>query len=341
MIDALKAEAERIGFDFCGVASAGLAPEADFFKRWIEAGCHAGMEWMAREVERRTDPAQILPGAKAVVIVGMNCYQVQPVRRGRVAMYALGRDYHELLLPMLEDLAGWLARLGGVQRCYVDTGPILEKNLARLSGVGWQGKNTLLIHPQGGCWFMLGCVLTTLELEIMAPVRDHCGSCQRCMSACPTRAIVEPYHLDARRCLAYYSIEHKGAIPVEFREAMGDRVYGCDECLAACPWNRFAQQTRHAGLAALELPDLREMLYWGKEDFNRLFRHSPVKRLKLSRWKRNIAVALGNIGTGEDVLALEHAAAEGDELVTEHAEWALLQIRKRLGNMLSSRPASG
>lgn len=339
MLAALIAEAERIGFDLCGVAPAGPAPDANYFRKWIEAGRHAEMEWMARNIDRRSDPSQLLTGAKNVVIVGINYYQPHPIRRGRIATYALGRDYHELLLPMLEELSAWLAERGGVQKCYVDTGPILEKNLARLSGLGWQGKNTLLIHPRMGCWFMLGCVITTLDLEQTPPLHDHCGTCHRCMSACPTQAIVAPYQLDARRCLAYYSIEHKGSIPVEFREVMGDRVYGCDECLSACPWNRFAQQTRLTGLAAFEIPDLREMLYWGKEDFNRVFRHSPVKRLKLSRWKRNISVVLGNIGTAEDIPALEHAAAEGDALVAEHAHWALLQIQKR--NMLSSRPSVG
>lgn len=325
----LRDKAQAVGFELCGISAADEATHANYFKSWLQAGWHGDMHWMEKDISRRINPAHVLPGAQSIILLGLNYFQAHPQQRGKTARYALGYDYHDFMKPMMEELAAWLSYLGGTQKCYVDTGPILEKNLAARTGIGWQGKNTLLIHPKGGCWYMLGCILTTLKLTPDLPETDHCGTCTRCINACPTGAIVEPYQLDARRCLAYYSIEHKGPIPVEFREAMGDRVYGCDDCLAVCPWNRFAQTTKLAGLSPLSLPDLREMLLWEKETFNRVFKHSPIKRLKLARWKRNICVVLGNIGTRDDLSILKTLSLHEDSLISEHATWAVQRIQAR------------
>jgi epoxyqueuosine reductase len=218
---------------------------------------------------------------------------------------------------------------GGVQRPYVDTGPVLEKPIAAAAGLGWQGKSTILIEPQRGTWSFLGTIVTTLELPVGEATKDRCGSCTRCIDVCPTQAITAPYKLDARRCIAYLTIEHDGPIPLEFREAVGDRLFGCDECLDVCPWNRWAVATKEARFAPRDLPLMREMLAWEAVEFSERFGGSPLRRLKLRRFKRNICVVLGNVGKAEDRPALETLAQGEDELLAEHASWALSQIAKR------------
>jgi epoxyqueuosine reductase len=278
----------------------------------------------------------VLPGARSIVAAGMNYWQPQPEGRGRIARYALGEDYHQLLLEKLEALADELVRQGGQAKVYVDTGPVLEKPLAERAGLGWQGKSTMLIHRQLGPWLLLGEVLTTLDLEPDAPERDHCGTCERCISACPTGAITAPYQLDARRCIAYLTIELKGSIPEEMRPLIGDRVYGCDECLDVCPWNRFAQTTRESRfLAREELPAngtdrLHALLEITATGFKRRFARSPILRVKRRGLLRNVCVVLGNIGTADDLPALRRAAQHEEPLVREHAEWAIRQIENRL-----------
>ena len=250
----------------------------------------------------------------------------------RVARYAWGDDYHDLIEKKLNVLDEWLTARGGRQRCYVDTGPVLERDFAALAGAGWHGKSTMLIHPQLGTWFFLAEVLTTLDFEPDAPLPDRCGSCTRCIVACPTQAITAPHQLDARRCVSYLTIEHKGAIPEELRPLMGDRIYGCDDCLDACPWNRFAKAGRETAFAAREFVHgwtLRDFLTLDDDTFRGLFKKSPIKRVKRRGFLRNVCVALGNVGTLEDLPALERAAADPEPLIAEHAAWAIARIRGR------------
>ena len=292
------------------------------------------MAWLAREPERRTDPRVVLPGACSIIVVGLNYWQPQPKTRGRIARYALGEDYHHILLEKLETLAAEITATGEKAKVYVDTGPVLEKPLAERAGLGWQGKSTMLIHPKMGPWLLLGEIITTLELEPDAPQNDHCGSCSRCITACPTGAITAPYQLDARRCIAYLTIELKGSIPEEMRPLIGDRIYGCDECLEVCPWNRFAQTTREARFLAPPAEaegrdQLHALLEITQAEFKRRFAKSPILRVKRRGLLRNVCVVLGNIGTAADLPALEKAALHEEPLVREHAAWAIRQIHQR------------
>ena len=252
----------------------------------------------------------------------------------RIARYAWNDDYHDLIERRLREFDARMQSLGGTQRFYVDTGPVLERDFASDAGLGWNGKSTLQIHRRLGTWFFLAELLTTLDLPPDEPFGDHCGKCTACITACPTQAITAPRTVDARRCISYLTIEHKGPIPEEFREAIGDRIYGCDDCLDACPWNRFAVESReisfHARAAVFEKRP-RDFLYLDDEAFRALFARSPVKRIKRPRFLRNVCVALGNTGTRDDLPALERAAADPDPLVSEHAAWAIGKIHERLG----------
>ncbi len=327
----LAAEAAAIGLDAFGAAAVPADLRKDYFLRWLAEGRHGEMRWMARDPERRADPAQVVPGARTVLVCAHNYYQPEPPRRGRIAKYALGKDYHKTILKKLKALCVHLRAWGGVNRPYVDTGPVLEKPLAALAGIGWQAKNTIAINRAHGQWLFLGTILTTLEFPPDAPARDYCGSCTRCIDVCPTRAITAPYRLDARRCIAYLTIEHPGPIPPEFREAIGDHLFGCDDCLDVCPWNQWARTTRESRYAARPYPDPAEMLGWGEEQFHAAFAGTPIRRLGLARWKRNCAVVLGNTGTVDDLPALRGAAADPDPLVAEHAGWAVARIEARTG----------
>jgi epoxyqueuosine reductase len=342
---AIKTRAKALGLDVCGVTSADPARYADFYRQWTAEGKAGEMQWLAREPERRSDPRVVLEGARSIIVAGLNYWQEQPNGRGRIARYALGEDYHHVLLKKLEALAADItARTpGAAAKIYVDTGPVLEKPLAERAGVGWQGKSTMLIHTKLGPWLLLGEIITTLELEPDAPHRDHCGSCSRCITACPTGAITAPYQLDARRCIAYLTIELKGSIPVELRPLIGDRIYGCDECLDVCPWNRFAQTTREARFLARPEEDGRDQLHTlleiSQAEFKRRFARSPILRVKRRGLLRNVCVVLGNIGTAEDLPALRRAEQHEEPLVREHAAWAVAEIEKRFGNPLGSTSA--
>lgn len=326
----LEAEAKALGFHAFGVAPVPVDLRKDYYLKWIADGQHGSMGWMENNNDRRLNPANILPEARSILVVAINYYQPDPDRGYRVAKYALGDDYHNLIFKRLKKLCRIMRdAYGASQKPYVDTGPLLEKPVAAAAGLGWQGKSTILVEPKQGTWSFLGNIVTTLDLPVDSPGKDRCGRCTRCIDVCPTRAITAPYQLDARRCISYLTIEHDGSIPVEFREAIGDRLYGCDACLDVCPWNKWAVPTQEAKFAARELPSLGEMLAWNEALFAERMQGSPMRRLKLHRFKRNICVVLGNIGTKEDLPVLERTANAPDELVAEHARWALQRIKER------------
>ena len=346
----LLALARELGFDLCRIAPAGPPPHAAEFRHWLEEGRAGEMAWLQRNADRRTDPELVLPGVRSVIVLGLNYFQPGPpaaerTGRGRIARYAWGLDYHDIIEPRLRALDAWLSTQGGTQRFYVDTGPILERDFAALAGVGWQGKSTMVIHRKLGTWLFLAEILTTLEFAPDEPERDHCGTCTRCIEACPTAAITAPRQLDARRCLSYLTIENKGPIPLEFRRALGDRIYGCDECLEVCPWNRFAAAAREVGFAAREFVHgwaLRDFLALDDARFRELFRGSPIKRIKRRGFLRNVCVALGNVGTTADLPALRQAQTDPEPLIAEHAAWAIDQIQRRTaasGGKNESSPA--
>ena len=238
----------------CQFGRVGPAPHSAEYHRWLQSGAHGEMAWLARDPIRRSDPSLVLPGAKTLLLLAKSYFQGSASRKhpGRIARYAWGSDYHDLMLTAMQPIDALLRDLGGTQKCYVDTGPILERDFAAASGLAWHGKSTMCLNEVLGTWFFIGVILTSLEFEPDRPVKDRCGRCTRCIDACPTRAIVEPYRLDARRCISYLTIENKGPIPIEFRKAIGDRIYGCDDCLEVCPWNRFAKQSNEV---RFRLPD--------------------------------------------------------------------------------------
>ena len=349
MKDALAAHAKTLGFDICRVAKCGAPPHAGEFETWLGQGNAGDMAWLERNKERRVDPRLVLPGARSVIVLAMNYFQGEKGNDQsrmtndqfpRIARYAWGDDYHEVIEKKLRVLDEFLRGHGGVQKCYVDTGPVLERDFAAVAGAGWHGKSTMLINRKLGTWFFLAEILTTLDLDADASENDHCGTCTRCIDACPTAAITAPYQLDARRCISYLTIELKGSIPLEFRPMIGDRIYGCDDCLAACPWNRFARKAGETAFAMRESVaqmGLRDFLDLGAEQFNALFRKSPIKRIKRRGFLRNVCVALGNTGTPEDIPALEKAVLDPEPLIGEHAQWAIGRIRQRHEEMTISK----
>jgi len=328
--ESVAARARELGFDAFGIAPVEPELRAEYYRRWIADGRHGDMHWMARNNDRRLQPRNVLPHARAIAVVGLNYYQPDPPEpRGRIAKYALGKDYHNLMGRKLKQLCKTMRELGGEQKPYIDTGPVLEKPLAAHAGLGWQGKNTLLLNGEQGTWLFLGTVFTTLPLPHDTPKADRCGSCTRCIDACPTAAITAPYQLDAGRCLAYLTIEHHGPIPEQFRRPLGDRVFGCDECLDVCPWNKWAKITHEERFAPRPRPDLRDTLQWDEAAFRACFKGTPVARLGLRRWLRNAAVVLGNIGTPADLPPLRDLARSTDPLLAEHAQWAVREIEVR------------
>lgn len=332
------------GFDSCRVAACESPGHADQFQQWLRDGAHGEMDYMRRGEEKRCDPQKVLPGAKSIVVVALNYFQGEEVRgsqtaatkkaNGRIARYAWGDDYHQVIAAKLDQIDKFLRQFGGEQKCYVDTGPILERDHAAQAGTGWHGKSTMLIDPRLGTWFFLGEILTTLEMPPDAPQPDRCGSCDLCMAACPTGAITAPHRLDARRCISYLTIELKGSIPLELRPLIGNRIFGCDDCLEACPWNRFAQVSRESAFAARRSTVgilLREYLWLSNNEFREMFRNSPIKRIKRRGFLRNVCVALGNVGTAEDLSALDQALTDQEPLIVEHAQWAVARIKSRIG----------
>lgn len=341
MKEALVAHAKALGFDLCRVTKCEVPPHAAAFEDWLDEGRAGEMTWMERNKERRADPQRVLPGARSVIVLAMNYFQNAECGmrntecHGRIARYAWGDDYHELIEKKLRALDEFLRGHGGVQKCYVDTGPVLERDFAAKAGAGWHGKSTMLIHEKLGAWFFLAEILTTLELPEDPPQPERCGRCTRCIDACPTCAITAPYQLDARRCISYLTIELKGSIPEELRPLIGNRIYGCDDCLAACPWNRFARASSETAFAMRESVagmSLADFLELDDGQFCALFRKSPVTRIKRRGFLRNVCVALGNTGAPADLPALQKAALAPEPLVAEHARWAVQRICQRSKN---------
>jgi len=332
----LVAFAKDVGFDSCRLAACDPPLHANDFRNWLRDGAAGEMNYMERGEEKRCDPQLVLPGARSVIVLALNYFQGPAAETaastGRIARYAWGEDYHDIILAKLDKIDIFLRGFGGTQKCYVDTGPVLERDHAARAGVGWHGKSTMLVDEQLGTWFFLAEILTTLELEADTPARDRCGTCERCITACPTGAITAPHRLDARRCISYLTIEHKTSIPLELRPLIGDRIYGCDDCLDACPWNRFAEVSRETAFGARRSTStfaLRDYLKLSDAEFRLLFKGSPIKRIKRRGFLRNVCVALGNVGDAQDLPALEAAALDTEPLIAEHAAWAIEEIRAR------------
>ncbi len=374
--ESVKRCALGIGFDLAGIAPLEAGPDLEFSRQWVEKGYGGEMAYLANP--KRDDPHRVLPTAKSVICVGLvynaplpystDCAEKPDARvlqsddttltpsaspaeggwgegapRAWISRYAWGHDYHQLMRAKLEELRSAVEALApGVEtRVYVDTGPIVERAFARLSGIGWMGKNTCLINQEKGSWFFLGVILTSLELSRDFPAPDRCGSCTRCIEACPTGALVEPYVMDASRCIAYFTIELKGSIPVEFRSSLGSNVFGCDICQDVCPWNvKGAATTDLAEFQPWQVesssgkarfssfnPPLEALASLSEDDFRRFFVHSPVKRVKYRGWLRNLCVAMGNSGDARFVPWLERASEYPDATVRKHALWALERLR--------------
>ncbi|MGJ5175089.1 tRNA epoxyqueuosine(34) reductase QueG [Bradyrhizobium oligotrophicum] len=335
---ALAAEALRLGFDCLGVTAPVVnAERAAAFERFIAAGQHGDMDWLAREPSRRTDPRTLWAEVRSVIMLGVNYGPDEDPRailsnrsRAAISVYARGDDYHDVIKKNLKTLARWLVAQAGCDvKVFVDTAAVMEKPLAESAGLGWQGKHTNLVSSGFGSWLFLGAIYTTLDWPADAPERDHCGSCRACLDSCPTAAFPAPYQLDARRCVSYLTIENKGPIPREFRKAIGNRIYGCDDCLAACPWNKFAQEGRDAKLAAreaLRAPSLAELAALDDAAFRALFAKSPIKRIGRDRFLRNVLIAIGNSGDAALVPAAERLAADAHPLLRAAAAWALAQL---------------
>ena len=341
----LGAEAARLGFAACGIASAADDPaHAARLGQWLAEGNHGTMAWMAERAHHRVGPQALWPEAKSVIALGMSYAPAADPRaleahpdRARISVYAQGADYHDTVKKALKALARWLIDacerrgLGAVGvKVFVDTAPVPEKPLAAAAGLGWQGKHTNLVSREHGSWLFLGAIYTTLELPADSPGTDRCGSCSACQAACPTHAFPASYRLDARRCISYLTIEHHGPIPPEFREALGNRIYGCDDCLAACPWNKFAAASAAMQAfrprAELAAPRLADLLMLDDAAFRRLFAGSPVKRIGRCRFVRNCLYAAGNSADPALIPAVTALQSDADPAVAEAADWALMRL---------------
>jgi len=326
----LAARARGLGFTLFGIAPAARPNREDYILEWVRAGRHGDMAWLARGIDRRLDPRLVLPGAQSLIMVGQNYHAAPPEHDPVIAAYARGSDYHAILEPRLRTLADWLgAQSGCSTRVYVDTGPLIERDAAARAGIGWIGKSTMLISETLGTHFFLGAIITDLALPPDATAADRCGRCTRCIAACPTGAIVAPYQLDPRLCISYLTIEYRGAIPEHLRPQFGNRIFGCDACLDAYPWNRFARASHEAAFQPRPLPPLRDLLRLDRDAFNALFVKSPVRRARWEGFLRNVCVALGNSGDPNDIPKLRELAAHGPPPVPEHAAWAIQRILER------------
>lgn len=328
----------RIGFDAVGFSTASLAPEArKRLTNFVQSGYHGDMGWLSTRIEQRSHPQSLWPAARAVIVLGLSyAPEDDPIMvtkqpsAGAVSVYARNRDYHDLVKGKLKHLAQFLvSRFGCDVKVFVDTAPVMEKPLAQRAGLGWQGKHTNLVSRVHGSWLLLGEIYTTLELQGDEPGIDRCGSCSRCQDVCPTQAFPKPYQLDATRCISYLTIEHKGPIPHELRKGIGNRIYGCDDCLAVCPWNKFAKSTSHEqmiGRSVLAAPKLSELAALDDSQFRTLFSGSPVKRIGRNRFVRNVLIAIGNSGLATLRPSAEALRHDPDPVVAEAADWAIAQL---------------
>jgi epoxyqueuosine reductase len=336
--DALAHEARALGFDCIGVTKPDAIAEASrHFREFLDSSAHGEMDWLAANPERRADPRVLWPGVRSIIMLGVNYgpdedpLEILKARAcGAISVYAQGDDYHDLIKKRLKTLARWLvAATGDDVKVFVDTAAVMEKPLAQAAGLGWQGKHTNLVSREFGSWLFLGAIFTASDLPRDEADSDHCGSCRACQDICPTAAFPAPYKLDARRCISYLTIESKGPIPREFRKAIGNRIYGCDDCLAVCPWNKFAQSGREAKLAAraeLRAPLLADLVRLDDPAFRALFAKSPVKRIGRDRFVRNVLIAIGNSGDASLADEAERLLNDESPLVRGAAVWALSQL---------------
>ena len=344
----IKKWSRDLGFQEIGISDTELTREENYLQQWLGLGYHGEMDYMARHGTARTRPAELVPGTMRVISVRLN-YQPPDARdswdvmddtdAAFISRYALGRDYHKVLRGKLQTLANNIeSEIGAFQyRVFTDSAPVMEVALARKAGLGWRGKHTLLLTREAGSWFFLGELYTDLPLPVDAAITEHCGTCTKCIDICPTKAIIAPYQLDARRCISYLTIEHKGAIPLELRPLMGNRIYGCDDCQLICPWNKFATTTGEIDFAVrngLDDVTLLELFSWSTEDFNQRLEGSPIRRIGHERWLRNIAVALGNAlakAATQDAATRIIASLQGRKdhasaMLREHILWAMAQM---------------
>ena len=345
--DTLRGWAGELGFQQLGITGIDLNQHENYLQKWLDAGYHGEMEYMARHGTARSRPDELIPGTCSVLTLRMDYYPassdpetvLEDSSRAYVSRYALGRDYHKLIRHRLATLAKRIEQelAGGQYRAFVDSAPVLERALAENAGLGWIAKNTMLINDKAGSWFFLGEIYTDLPFPTDAPKTEkHCGTCSACLEVCPTNAFVAPFVLDARRCISYLTIEHKGSIDPELRPMMGNRIYGCDDCQLVCPWNKFAQTTRESDFAprhGIDNCTLVELFAWTEEDFDTRTEGSPIRRIGYERWLRNIAIALGNSEDNTSAIAaLESRREDPLPLVREHVEWALAQQESRRGS---------
>ncbi len=341
----LKQWAEELGFQDLGISDIDLSVEETYLQSWLAKKFHGDMEWMQRHGNKRTRPAELEPDTISIISVRMNYRPAQthdPImilnhpERAYISRYALGRDYHKMMRKRLQKLATRLQNLlqdKGVEmqyRVFVDSAPVMEKPIAVKAGLGWMGKHTNVLSQDAGSWFFLGEIYTNLPLEQTGEVEEHCGDCVACIDICPTKAIVKPYELDARRCISYLTIEHKGVIAEEFREAMGNRIYGCDDCQLICPWNRFATDAEQADFAIrdnLDSAQLLTLFAWTETEFLKKMEGSPIRRIGFERWQRNISIALGNAPSSPMIIsALKEKYQLSSDIVKEHIDWALQRL---------------
>ncbi len=330
--------AREAGFDAVRLVRAVDVPDrTEFLRGWVGAGQHGEMGWMEETAARRGHPSSLWPDVKSIIVLGQNygpeenpLPDLEKKEQGTVSVYARHKDYHDLIKKRLKRIARWLvAETGCELKVFVDTAPVMEKPLAEAAGLGWQGKHTNLVSREFGSWLFLGSIFTTLDLPADAPEKDHCGSCRACLDICPTKAFPAPYELDARRCISYLTIEHKGSIPLEFRKAMGNRIYGCDDCLAVCPWNKFAAQTGEVAFhprGALKAPLLGELMELDDAAFRKMFSGSPVKRIGRNRFLRNVLIAAGNSGAPSLLAPLRARLEDDASEVRAMAVWALGEL---------------
>lgn len=334
----IRARAKSLGFDAFGVTAADARPDlGERLEAALEAGWHGTMDWLAERSDQRADPTTLWTRARSVIMLGVNYGpEGDPLEtlaqrtRGTISVYARNRDYHDIIKGRLKEIAGLLeARSGAKVKVFVDTAPVMEKPLAEAAGLGWQGKHTVLVSREFGSWLFLGAIFTTAELPVDQPHEESCGTCRKCLDICPTNAFPAPFQLDARRCLSYLNIEHAGPIPLEFRAAMGNRIYGCDDCLAVCPWNKFASTSREAKLRArddLREPALSDLAQLDDRKFRALFVGSPIKRIGRARFVRNVMIAIGNSGDASLASFAKARLSDDSPLVRGAAVWAVRRL---------------